>query len=198
MEKLAKLAKSKTQSSPRPRRLCSIDASTNSLAFAIFDGNDIYCVGKIVFEGRTVYDKVADASKKCASFFKLFEIDKIVIEHTVFLNSPKTAADLALVQGAMLGAAGQCGIQTAGAINPIAWQTFLGNKKLTKEEKLKITRDHPGKSTSWYKNFEREFRKQRTIKLINIEYDKLIDDNDIADAVGVGHYAINNWEKIGA
>jgi len=197
MEKIAKLAKKKIQSRPKPDKVCSIDASTNSLAFAIFDGNNLTHIGKILFSGKNTYEKVVDASKKCSSFFKLFDIDEIVIEHTIFLNSPKTAADLALVQGAMLGAAGQCGIPTAGSINPIAWQTFLGNKKLTKEEKIKIMSEHPGKSTSWYKNFEREFRKNRTIRLVNIQYDKAITDNDIADAVGVGHYAINNWDKIG-
>lgn len=35
--------------------------------------------------------------------------EAIVIEHTVYMNSPKTAADLALVQGALLGAAGLVG-----------------------------------------------------------------------------------------
>jgi hypothetical protein len=33
----------------------------------------------------------------------------VVIEHTVFINSPKTAADLALVQGSLLGAMSMAG-----------------------------------------------------------------------------------------
>jgi Holliday junction resolvasome RuvABC endonuclease subunit len=182
----------------KPSKICSIDASTNSLAFAIFHDEKLIKFGKIKFSGINTYSKVSDAAKKCASFFsKLSEdIDSIVIEHTVYLNSPKTAADLALVQGSLLGAAAQNGIRIAGSINPIAWQTFIGNGKLTKEEKLQIRKDNPGKSESWYKNFERDFRKIRTIRVTNIEYDIENDDNDIADAIGVGHYAINNWGKV--
>lgn len=182
----------------RPSKICSIDASTNSLAFAIFYNTELKAFGKINFEGRNNYSKVADAAKKCVSFFEYYrkDIDAIVIEHTVYLNSPKTAADLALVQGALLGAAAQNNIKLSGSINPIAWQTYIGNGKLTKEEKTKIRKEHPEKSDSWYKNYERDFRKLRTIKVTNIEYDINNSDNDVADAIGVGHYAINNWGKV--
>jgi hypothetical protein len=33
------------------------------------------------------------------------------------------------------------------------------------------------------------------MKLIEIIYDKTISDNDVADACGIGHWAINNWNK---
>lgn len=183
---------------PRPKRICSIDASTNSLAFAIFNDDNLVKFGKIKFDGISNYSKVSDAARKCVAFFEIYsgEIDSIIIEHTVYMNSPKTAADLALVQGALLGAAAQNGIRIAGSINPITWQTFIGNGKLTKEEKLAIRKEHPGKSDSWYKNYEREYRKQRTINVMNINYDIDNADNDIADAIGIGHYAINNWSKV--
>lgn len=182
----------------KPSKICSIDASTNSLAFAIFHDEKLVKFGKIKFSGINTYSKLSDAAKKCASFFEKFadDIESIIIEHTVYLNSPKTAADLALVQGSLLGAAAQNGIKISGSINPIAWQTFIGNGKLTKEEKIQIRKDNPGKSDSWYKNFEREFRKLRTIRVTNIAYDIDNDDNDVADAIGVGHYAIHNWGKV--
>lgn len=178
-------------------RFFSIDASTNSLAFAVFEGHSLVQFGKINFSGSTVYEKVADAARKSVAFFAEFpDVHDLIIEHTVFMNSPKTAADLALVQGALLGAAAQVGITISGAVNPIAWQNYLGNKKLTKEEQFKIAQENPGKTKSWYKKYERDFRKLRTIKLIEIHYDKIINDNDVADAIGIGHYAINNWDKV--
>lgn len=182
----------------KPSKICAIDASTNSLAFAIFHDDNLVKFGKIKFDGLNVYSKVRDSARKSVQFFEQMKesIDAIVIEHTIYLNSPKTAADLALVQGSLLGAAAQNGIRLAGSINPIAWQTFLGNGKLTKEDKLAIRKDNPGKSDSWYKNYEREFRKLRTIKISNIAYDIDNHDNDIADAIGVGHYAIHNWGKV--
>jgi Holliday junction resolvasome RuvABC endonuclease subunit len=182
--------------SNKPNTICSIDASTNSLAFAIFSGNSLDKFGKINFQGVNTYAKIKDAARKTLALFKQFDIDSIVIEHTVFINSPKTAADLALVQGALLGAAGIAGIKVAGAVNPISWQSFIGNGKTTKDAKLLIRNEYPGKSDSWYKNFDRESRKQKTINFININYDVTVSDNDVADAIGIGHWAIHNWGKL--
>jgi Holliday junction resolvasome RuvABC endonuclease subunit len=185
-----------------PDTICAIDASTNSLAFAVFDTNkkDISKVGKINFEGKDTYEKVMDAGKKVKAFFDIYgSFEAIIIEHTVFMNSPKTAADLALVQGAILGSAGQSGTQIIGKVSPITWQNFAGNKKISKEEQLVIRAQNPGKSVSWYKAYERNLRKERTIRFINTIYDRSIKDNDIADACGIGHWALSNWSKaIGA
>jgi hypothetical protein len=30
-----------------------------------------------------------------------------------------------------------------------------------------------------------------------MNYDINIDDNDIADAIGIGHYSLKNWDKLG-
>jgi hypothetical protein len=181
-----------------PTTICAIDASTNSLAFALFDTKEkaLQSVGKINFEGNNTYEKVMDAGKKVKSFFDIYNgFEAIVIEHTVFMNSPKTAADLALVQGAILGSAGQSGTTMIGRVSPITWQNYMGNKKISKDEQLFIRSQNPGKSVSWYKSYERNLRKERTIKFINTIYDRTITDNDVADACGIGHWAIGNLEK---
>ena len=181
-----------------PKTICAIDASTNSLAFAIFDTQEktLESVGKITFKGKDTYEKVMDAGQKVKLFLAMYGgFEAIVIEHTVFMNSPKTAADLALVQGAILGSAGQSGTKVIGKVAPITWQNFIGNKKISKDEKLFIKAQNPGKSESWLKTHERELRKQRTINFININYDRTITDNDVADACGIGHWALKNWNK---
>ncbi len=180
----------------KPHTVCAIDASTNSLAFALFSGEDLGSVGKINFEGNNTYEKVMDAGKKVKAFFDYYGgFEAIVIEHTVFMNSPKTAADLALVQGSILGAAGQSGTKVIGTVSPITWQNYIGNKKISKDEQLFIRSQNPGKSISWYKSYERNLRKERTIKFINTIYDRTITDNDVADACGIGHWSIKNWGK---
>jgi Holliday junction resolvasome RuvABC endonuclease subunit len=181
-----------------PSTICAIDASTNSLAFALFDTTNktLFSVGKINFEGKDTYEKVMDAGKKVKAFFDIYGgFEAIIIEHTVFMNSPKTAADLALVQGAILGSAGQSGTQIIGKVSPITWQNFIGNKKISKEEQVVIRSTNPGKSVSWYKSYERNLRKERTIRFINTIYDRTINDNDVADACGIGHWALSNWSK---
>jgi hypothetical protein len=109
------------------------------------------------------------------------------------MNSPKTAADLALVQGAILGAAS---VPLIRSVAPITWQNFIGNKKPSKEELAKIKLDNPGKSDSWIKTQVREQRKQKTIHFVEVQYDKVVKDNDVADAIAIGHYAVNNWGRL--
>ena len=182
----------------RPAKFIAIDASTTSLAFALFSFGELMAIGKIKFEGKDIYQKCIDASQKVQAFFKhpdFLNVDSIVIEHTVFMNSPKTAADLALVQGAIIGAVGAAGVVNVGRVSPITWQNFIGNKKLTKDEIFLVKKQNPGKSEAWYKGYIRGIRKERTIKFININYDRNIEDNDVADACGIGHWAMYNWSK---
>jgi hypothetical protein len=190
------MSKTKWGAEAQPKTICAIDASTNSLAFALFVGNKLESIGKISFDGNNIYEKVMDAGKKVKAFFDIYGgFEAIVIEHTVFMNSPKTAADLALVQGAILGSAGQSGTKTIGRVSPITWQIFMGNGKISKDEQLLIRSQNPGKSDSYYKAHERMLRKERTINFININYDRTITDNDVADACGIGHWAVKNWDK---
>jgi len=176
--------------------ICSVDASTNSIAFAIFTNKELKTVGKIKFDGSTIYEKIGDAYAKTRALFDSYVIDAVVIEHTIFMNSPKTVSDLALIQGAVLAAFWECEVKEIGSVSPITWQSYIGNKKFTKEEKIQMRSQYPNKSESWYKAQEREIRKERTIRFINVQYGKEIKDNDVADACGIGHWAINNWDKL--
>jgi len=180
---------------PKPDKICAIDASTNSLAFAIFNKEELVQFGKIRFTGNSTYEKVGDAARKTRALFDKFSIDAIIIEQTIYANSPKTAANLALSQGALLGAARIAGVKTLGSTSPMAWQNFIGNGRLTTEEKLKIANSNPGKSNSWLKQQERNLRKSRTIKFVNINFDINVDDDDVADAIAIGYWAHKNWDK---
>jgi Holliday junction resolvasome RuvABC endonuclease subunit len=180
-----------------PNRILAIDASTNSMAFSIFIDKELHKYGKINFSGKHVYEKAGDACKKLIPFLKDFNIDAVVIESAIYTNSQKTAMNLSLVQGAIIGSVQMYESRPVVSCSPVAWQNWIGNKKLTKEEKLKIREDNPGDhSFSWYKQKEREFRKERTIKWVNINFDTKIDDDDVADAVAIGWYSSNNWFKL--
>lgn len=179
----------------KPKTICTIDASTNSLAFAIFVDDELKEHGKIKFTGSTAYEKAGDAARKTKALFERFTVDAIIIEQTIFANSPKTAATLALSQGAMIGAARIAGVRIFGSTSPMVWQNYIGNKRLTPEEKKKIADANPGKSKSYLKQQERNFRKHRTIRFINMQFDLSIGDDDVADAIAIGHWTIHNWEK---
>ena len=179
-----------------PNDFCCIDASTNSMAFAYFVNKELKSYGKINFAGNTIYDKLGDTAQKTRSFFQVYPTETIVIEKTIFANSPLVAANLALSQGALIGAAKSGGVQNVYGVTPIAWQSFIGTRLLTSDEKSAIKKKNPGKSNSWYKNQEREKRKNKTIFTVNTEFNIDINDNDIADACGIGMYVLKNWAKV--
>jgi len=190
------MSKSTWKNIGRPDSIISVDASTNTIAFAIFEGTSLKLFGKIKFDGKDHYQKAGDACKKLVPLFSKFNIGAMVIENTIYANSPRTSMQLALNQGAIVSAAYINGIKNTYPCAPISWQSWIGNKVLSKEEKNKIRKDTPGKSESWYKNQEREFRKNRTIRLVNIEFTLEVDDNDVADAIAIGWYATNTWSKM--
>lgn len=174
---------------------CAIDASTNSLAFAYFLNGELANYGKIRYNGRNIYEKIGDTAHKTLGFFNTFKVESIVIEQTIYANSPKTAANLAMSQGALVGAAALAGVRDVHSVSPMEWQNYIGNKRLTVDEKLAIKNATAGRSASWYKTQERTFRKGRTIKFVNDKYNIGIGDDDVADAIGLGTFALDNWEK---
>lgn len=179
---------------PNRKRFCSIDASTNNLAYAIFDGDELLSYGKIDFSGSTIYEKISTVSKAIRDNLELQGIEVAIMERAVFMNSPKTMSELSMVQGAIMAGLFSVGVGRCLGVPPITWQNFIGNKALSKTEKVSIRKENPGKSDSWYKLHERNFRKLRTINFVNINYDLEISDNDIADAIAIGHYSIYNKE----
>jgi Holliday junction resolvasome RuvABC endonuclease subunit len=179
----------------KPKSICSIDASTNSLAFAVFEDDKLTSFGKIRFTGNTQYEKVGDTARKTKALFDKLNVDAIIIEQTIYANSPKTAANLALSQGALLGAARLAGVKTFGSTSPMVWQNYIGNKRLSTQEKLELSDANPGKSKSYLKAMERSLRKARTIKFVNTYFDINVDDDDVADAIAVGYWAKDNWAK---
>ena len=181
----------------RPNNFMSIDASTNSLAFAYFYEEKLKSYGKIKYFGSDIYEKIIDTAYKTKAFFENFEdVEYMVIEQVIYMNSPKTAANLAMSHGALVAAAGIAGINHVASVSPMQWQNWSGNKRLTADEKEKIRNANPDKSASWYKTQERLFRKQKTIRFVNEKFNVKIDDDDVADAVCIGAWSLDNWGKV--
>ena len=180
-----------------PNRIISIDASTTSIAYAVFENKKLILSGKVEFLGKNVYEKISSAIGSVVDVIRDIAPEALVIERAIFINSPRTMSELSMVQGAILAGASLAGVKVFKGTNPIAWQTYIGNGKVTKDAKLLMRKENPDRSESWYKQHEREARKQKTINFVNINYDLEISDNDIADAVGIGHYALQNWDRLG-
>ncbi len=73
--------------SDQPYSICAIDASTNSLAFAIYSDKNLIEYGKINFEGNNVYEKIIDACKKSNLLFML-GFPYLIAKSTMILSLP--------------------------------------------------------------------------------------------------------------
>lgn len=180
----------------KPQKIIAVDASTNSMAFSVFDSGRLVSYGKIRFNGTDAIYKAGDACKKSIPFFKNFPADAIVFESAIYSNSPKTAMQLSLVQGAIIAAAQVAGIRIVKTVTPMQWQNYIGTRLLTSSEKQDIVKKNPGKSKSWYKGKEREKRKNKTISSVNKQFNVAVSDDDVADAIGVGWYVSDKWGVI--
>lgn len=180
---LAKLKKVKSH------RVLGVDASTNSLAFCVFDGNSVVSYGEVFFEGSDIYEKILDAKRKVRAIRAAGEwsADFMVLESAVMVRSAATGIKMAYVFGSIIGEILDDDMEVM-EVHPITWQSFIGNKNFTKAEKQAVKDEFPDKSENWRKAQIRKMRKQRTIdfaKSIGV----MTDSDNVADAVGIAWYA---------
>jgi hypothetical protein len=103
----------------------------------------------------------------------------------VFVNNLGVVKKLSYVYGSILGQAGLRNIPITD-ISPLSWQPYIGNPVWTKAQKEIFRNNNPNRSKSWLSNAMRKERKQKTIDIINKKYNLKVNDDDVADAIGVG------------
>lgn len=181
----------------KAKRVIGIDASTNSLAFAIFEGETPIQCGEIKFNGSSVFERLKDAKRKTRVLVEagVLKGDYIAIESAIMVRNVQTAIDLAYVYGAILGELG-VGNSQLEKVAPISWQSYIGVKNLTKQERDVIVQEFPGKSKTWYQNKGRQIRKSKIAEkaaeyfpdhVKMIEQGKVTDN--VTDAIGIAYYA---------
>lgn len=181
---IGKLSKSKVN------RIIGIDASTNSLAFAIFENKKPIQCGEIQFNGSTLYERLYDAKKKVEAMVAagVLVADLVAIEAAWTGNNPRTGLDLSLVYGAIIGELMVCS-PDIHRVAPITWQSYIGNPNLKKHEKEALEKANPGISKSALQAMGREIRKQRTLDFSRQYFTIPGGSDNIGDAVGVAIYA---------
>src|SRR4051812_1452453 len=142
-----------------------IDASTQSVAFCLYGPTGPERWGEITFKGKNTFERLGDAQRKVGAAFKDFNPDEICFEAATYIQSKQTVILLAYSFGAILGAIMKPGVKVE-SVPPIAWQTNWGNPAFTKDEKAKFKAEHPNLNDAKLKESMREWRKQRTIDLV--------------------------------
>lgn len=185
---LASLAKSKAS------RVLGIDASTNSIAFCLMENDKPLKWGKINLTGTDIYEKIYDAKVKMSVMLEELQADYIAVEGAVLVRSADAVIKLSYVYGVVIAELMSTGAKVI-TISPTSWQAYIGNKNPTKEEKQAVRIAYPGHVDSWYKNYIRNMRKQRTADYFNLKYNLSVSDFDVADSFGIAHYANKELTK---
>lgn len=180
----------KTQAS----KVLGIDASTNSIAFCLMENDIPLKWGKINLVGNDIYEKIYDAKLKMSVMLDELQADYIAVEGAVLVRSADAVIKLSYVYGVVIAELMSTGAKVI-TISPTSWQSYIGNKNPTKEEKSGIRLANPGYADSWYKNQLRNMRKQRTADYFNKKYGLSISDFDVADSFGIAHYANKELTK---
>lgn len=170
-----------------------IDCSTHSLAFSVFDRTRPVRCGEITFEGANLFERLNDAHNKVPAMVEegLLRADFVAIEGAIAVgNNVQTAIHLAYVYGAVMGGLMREGMEVV-KVNPLTWQSYIGNPNLTPTERKAIVAEFPGKSKSWYQNHGRQIRKGRTLEFAKKFFEIPGDSDNVGDSVGIAWYAVN-------
>jgi len=170
----------------KAKRVIGMDCSTNSLAFAILEGEKPIRCGEVKFRGSTVEERLLHAKKVTRRLVSMgiLKADFIAIESAIMVRNIQTAIDLAYVYGAILGELMEFNPKVV-KVAPISWQSGIGVPNLKKAEKEQIQQDFPGKSKSWYQNKGRQIRKQRILDIAQNYFDIADNSDNVGDAVGI-------------
>ena len=176
---------------PHADTVMGIDASTKSIAFCIMRGQDIVKYGEIFINGADISERILDSKRKMRALKNEFKVDYIVIESAIMVRSAAVAIKMAYVFGAIMGELLDNGA-VVKEVAPITWQSYIGNKNLTKQEKADIKKAFPDHAASWYNNKSREIRKQRTLDFFNNKFSITLESDNVGDAFGLAWYASQN------
>lgn len=182
---LANLQKTKA------KRVMGIDCSTHALAFTIFHNRRPIQWGKINFDGADVFERLEDAANKLRAVKDDFNVDYIAFEGAIMakVKNPDVTIKLAMVYGACIAELMRKNVKVV-TVQPLSWQSFIGNPNFKPAEKNALKAEFPGMSASWYSTKIRAIRKQRTMDIFNKKWPEMdLTDNDVGDSAGIAYYA---------
>jgi len=163
-----------------------IDHSTQTLAFCMsIDGVPQYWE-EIPLAGSTVYARLGALRKALEKRFANEDIDVLVIEKTVQVNSRDTVVKLAMIAGEIIGYFAARDVKVF-EVPATTWQAATAKPTLTRAEMAAIKVATPGRVKSWYANEARKIRKQRIIDWVTKNFGITV-ASDCADSICIAYY----------
>jgi Holliday junction resolvasome RuvABC endonuclease subunit len=178
-------------------KIITLDISTKFVAYAVWDNKELVGMGKIFSEGKGD-EALASYGHKVSSVFRDANIEGVVYEAAFMGNNVNVVKALSKATGSVLAGFYEIGIHRFGSVPPITWQTGIGVGRTSREQIKELHVRYPRRSRSWIKNKDRENRKQAVVDIINKRFGLNLElkDNDLADAIGIGCYLLDNGKVV--
>lgn len=174
--------------------IMGVDMSSKTIAYSLFCNQEEWKLkqrGKVEISGESTFEKCGDVVDKFSGLVKVLKPELIIFESSTYVNNNAVMKQLSMIFGAAAGAATRYGIEVVD-IPPVTWQSYIGNPPNSKKYKKQFIDDNPGITDSKAKVMMREERKNRTIDFVVENIGVEPEDDDIADAICVGYYAVKN------
>lgn len=181
----------------KPATIMGIDSSSKSIAISLYkreaDSTIVLLdVAKFKFGDKdTMRDKLEKINAWIPAFMNKYgPIDNVVIEQTIYIQSPQTSRILSYIVGHIWG---KCLESCSNVIDvPImTWKAFIGYKNVTKKDIALWTSEIGATDAKKKAAHERKYRTMKIMKEKIIGIDG-INDDDVMDALAIGYWACYN------
>jgi Holliday junction resolvasome RuvABC endonuclease subunit len=172
------------------RRVLSMDPSSNSLAWVIFDhttnGISMVACGKINFrETKEISSKFKIINKELKEIHKQYGSEIAVIEQSIYVQNFESSRIISYIIGYSWGVLSSFGVEMMD-INPLIWKNKIGYKNITATDKNNIDKNGEKGSLQAKLKKERKSRVREIVKTYFTNHADSLDDDDIIDAAGIG------------
>lgn len=169
--------------------IVTLDISTKYVAYALWIDDELAKYGKLHVMGKGD-EAIGSMSTLVTTEFDGIGVDRVVYESAFLGSNVNVVKQLSKSIGSVVGAFYTLGVREYIAVPPITWQTGIGVGKTSYKDKERLRSRYPDKGMSWLRSKDRENRKQKIIDYVNGRFDKrfTMEDNDVADAIGIGCY----------
>ena len=178
-------------------RVLGIDCSTKKMSWVIVNDNVIEKYDELYFEGVNFIERYKDVRHKVLAILDEFkEVDYVCFEKAVMVRSQDVALKLAGVFSVALSCLAELDAKMV-EVQPIVWQSAIGNPILRGESKQALLRKHQElKTTAKQQAFVREYRKQVTINYVKNRSGIEMPNDDLGDAAGIAYFFYDKMKEL--
>lgn len=178
-------------------RVLGVDGSSKKIAMVIINDGQVETYMEIFLTEVTPHKRLTQCRKLLEDCLPLLgNIDYIGFEKAVQVRSAKTSIVLASYFGVMVSVLSDLNAKLI-ELEPLVWQSYIGNKNLTAAERRELKSQHPElKNKTQEATFFRKYRKERTLGYSEKRYGFRFENDDLGDACGIASYVYDNVEAI--